>query len=229
MRIPSFYKKIPFYKQIGKLYYNHVSKYGHRNNKQQRANLIEIRRFCKKNGVDFNCIISPADLGFEKERGYSYEPSYSISKIISYLEVSDQDSVIDFGCGKGWAMYQLAQLPFGRVDGLELSKELIDIAKSNMKKLFPTDERFSFFHCDVLDFKDLDNYNYVYMFNPFPGMVFNRMMKEVIMESLSRKPREFTIIYHNPQFAKLIEQEEIFECVFSADNTKVYKAVLKSN
>ena len=221
MKIPNFIKKMALYNLLRNIRHNHIKKYGSRKNKKQHSNLVKVSKFSKKYGVDFDSILTPTELGFAKEDGYSYEPSYDMHNVISFLNIDSKDTIIDLGCGKGWAMYQFSSLPFARIDGVDLSKTLIDIAESNIKKLFNNDPRFHFYHCDVRDFDRLDEYNYVYMFNPFPGRVFVTVLDNLI-ESLQRKPRKFTIIYQNPQFAKVIEEKELFKCVLSADNTNIY-------
>lgn len=220
--VPKFLKNTALYRKALGLYTKHIRKYGSGKSKTQRKNLKEVRSFCRKNKVDFNCIMPPEELGFTRKEGYSYEPSYSMPEIIDFLKVSKDDAIIDLGCGKGYAMWQLSKLPFGRIDGLDLAENLVDIAKENLEKLLPSDTRFHYFTCNVLDFKDIDNYNFVYMFNPFPGPVFKKVYEQIV-DSIKRKNRKFTIIYQNPQFDKIFIEDNLFRRVFSANSTNVYE------
>jgi hypothetical protein len=44
----------------------------------------------------------------------------------------------------------------------------------------------------------MDDYNYLYLSNPFPCVVMQSVMERLV-ESLDRKPRPFTIIYLIPR------------------------------
>jgi len=48
------------------------------------------------------------------------------------------------------------------------------------------------------EFDAMDDYNYLYLYNPFPSMVMQTVMDRLV-ESLDRHPRPFTIIYLMPR------------------------------
>ena len=69
----------------------------------------------------------------------NYGPAlwYALRAIKNYLrdKVTQDDAIIDIGCGKGKMLYFFSKFPFRKVGGLEYSQRLIDIAERNMQKL----------------------------------------------------------------------------------------------
>jgi len=112
------------------------------------------------------------------------------------------------GCGKGSAMRTMLKYTFSKVDGIELSSIIANIAIQNFKRLKVN--RCSVFTGDAGQFKIYNDYNYVYFFNPFPAVV----MKEVI-ENLKKSAqlvdREIIIIYMSPTCTDVIEKSGVFE------------------
>ena len=52
---------------------------------------------------------------------YVPSPWYVLPRALRYLGVSDHDTFVDFGCGKGRVVHQAARRPFRRVIGVEIS------------------------------------------------------------------------------------------------------------
>src|SRR4029450_218589 len=63
-----------------------------------------------------------------------YVPSawHVLPRALRYLGVSDRDTFVDFGCGKGRVVHQAARRPFRRVIGVEISPHLAEIARTNL-------------------------------------------------------------------------------------------------
>lgn len=60
----------------------------------------------------------------------------TIRLIVNSLEVYPTDSVVDIGCGKGYAMYAMAQKPFSQIDGIEICPHLAETALHNLSAIF---------------------------------------------------------------------------------------------
>lgn len=182
----------------------------------------EIHNFEKKYGVDFGGLIKNGrKLGIKKGEGNGYEPCYDMTHLLSKLNITEEDSFLDIGCGKGWAMYKFSQFPFSKIVGIELNEELINIAKQNLSKLKPEDKRFVFLHQNALDFNDYDDFNYIFMYNTFPLEVFTNFYNK-LKQSIERKNRKVYFIYHNPQCRSILDNDTLFKKVYHRDNTAVY-------
>ena len=148
-------------------------------------------------------------LQLSAERSYDYADSggAALEKVLDSLEITPDDSIIDFGSGKGGALITLAKYPFGNITGLEISPELVDIAKKNLRKLWI--DNVNIMLGDAMEFTDLERYNYIYFFNPFPCPVMQKVIGN-IKKSITEKPRKMTIIYLNPECHEVIVADSPF-------------------
>ncbi len=194
-RIRRFASGVPFYRWPIEFYRNRRASAARGSRKKEK--LKEIRRFDRKHGVDFGGYIPPDALGNHSVGGNAYEPSYPMPNLLKSLRVFEDDCLLDVGCGKGYAMYCFAALPFSRIDGLEYSHRLAKTARSNLAKLFPGSDRFRVYEGDAALWSDYDRYTYVYLYNPFKAHVVEKVCCE-LAESLKRAPRRLTVVYQAP-------------------------------
>lgn len=110
------------------------------------------------------------------------------------MPVTSADSILDVGCGKGYARKICRSYPFGTVDGYDASDRLVEIAKrSNMKRL---GIQSNIMREEAEMFAAYDKRNYVYPFNPFPRNVVEIVLPN-INASLERAPSEFKLLFEN--------------------------------
>ena len=100
---------------------------------------------------------------------------------------------MDIGCGKGGAIYTLTRFPFKKVDGIEISKDLADIAKRNIDRL--RIKNTEIFNCNALDFNKYDEYSFFYLYNPFDYKTLITVLDKILSAR-----SEFYIIYYNPKY-----------------------------
>mgnify|MGYP002623352455 CR=1 FL=1 len=117
----------------------------------------------------------------------------------NHLQPDIDDVFLDYGCGKGRAVVTAATYPFGRVIGVELSAELSELAKDNVRratrKLNCTNVEIV--TADAADYEVPDDVTMILVFNPFTGNVLSAVQQQ-IAESLIRAPRRMRIIYMHP-------------------------------
>ena len=171
----------------------------------------------KLRGIDLGHV-SVSALGLPPERACAHVGSGGpdLSRVLRSLPIKATDAVIDLGCGKGGALLTLAHFSFCRVDGIELSQGLVQIAHSNLIRMGVSNVRI--FNGDAADFQDLDIYTYVYMYNPFPDVVMQRVARN-LADSLARCPRQLRIIYKNP-----VCHDTLVGCGFRKTNEFRYDA-----
>ncbi len=138
------------------------------------------------------------ELNLPEDRCHYYADSGGphLDKVLKTLKITARDSVVDFGSGKGGALITLSRYPFARIAGVEISPELVTIAKENLAKLDIKNVTMNV--CDAVNFADLDEFNYFYFFSPLPAAVMSAVVRN-IRASLTNKPRKATIIYFNPE------------------------------
>jgi SAM-dependent methyltransferase len=149
----------------------------------------------------------PTEVVSERTHYYADSGGLAFDNIISSFNITPNDAIIDFGCGKGGILISLSKYPFSKITGVEISPELIAIARENIRKLKIRNVEIKC--CDAAEFNDLEEYNYVYFFDPFPCVVMKDVLHN-IEKSISAHPRKVTIIYLNPFCYELLESSEVF-------------------
>lgn len=162
-----------------------------------------------RRGVDIG-FVSGDELGYKELRfgHHSITPGPEFRRVLRQLNIQSDDSVIDIGCGKGSALFTLAEFPFRKVVGCEYSEPLLAVAQTNLQKMGQT--QVETFQCDATQFDDLDDYSHLFLANPFSSDGFEKLMVNV-GKSLQRAPRKLTIIYRNPKSGHVVEQSGLFQ------------------
>ena len=129
----------------------------------------------------------------QDSQDYSPGVDYALPEILDNFVFSDKDAVFDFGCGKGAALILFAKYGLKRLGGVEYDSELYGIIKHNFQKIRLDSS--CILHGDAAKVvRELDSYNYFFMYNPFVGETF-RMAIRHMEESADRNPRRITFIY----------------------------------
>jgi cyclopropane fatty-acyl-phospholipid synthase-like methyltransferase len=131
------------------------------------------------------------------EDGNSHQHSGGpkLAKVLRSMHIPEGSVALDLGVGMGIAALTLSQ-HFSSVIGVDLSPELIAIAKRNIAKMQVSNIEL---HCaDARTFTEgVERVTHIYMFNPFPVTVMSMVM-ENIRQSLAKRPRRLIIIYKFP-------------------------------
>ena len=143
-----------------------------------------------------------------------YEPSgwRQLARALSKREIGPGDVFLDYGSGKGRIVYQAAQLPFGRVLGVEISEELTEVARRNIERnrdLLKCGD-VTLTCADVVDFEVPDDVTYAYLYNCFVGRTFDVAL-DGLVRSYDRRPRSLTLIYSHPVLADVLAAHPRFE------------------
>jgi SAM-dependent methyltransferase len=178
--------------------------------------------YMRLNKVDLSLVKQhEINIPIERANWSSSTGGPSLERVFNEFRIMPNDAIIDIGCGKGGAIITLAKYPFEKIAGVELSPILLKIAQDNFKKL----EIFNIYlHCcDASDFLELDEYNYIYMANPFPCSVMKEVVSN-ISDSLVRTPRRMTIIYKYPVCHSQIIESSLFKhiAVFGPYNHRFF-------
>lgn len=166
-------------------------------------NLVDIQMYfkyyCKIVYLEYYKIVKRMDyvgrVESNKEKYRGYEGCYPVSKLLKSLNITNNDSIIDIGCGKGLFLYYASKYPFSKIAGIDYSEELINIAKNNILKI--NDERIILECCDALEYDRFCKYNYYFINNPFVREIMDKLV-DIIIDSCTENSREITIIYQFP-------------------------------
>jgi tRNA1(Val) A37 N6-methylase TrmN6 len=148
-------------------------------------------------------------LGLSADRSVHHASSGGpdLARVLSIVGVPRGSRIVDLGSGKGGATLTLGEFPFTEIVGVEVSREMVDIAKANTTRAGRPDIRFV--HRDAAEFVDLDRFTHVYMYHPFHEAVVDAVIANVAA-SLARAPRWLTLIYKNPVWHDAILASGLF-------------------
>jgi SAM-dependent methyltransferase len=157
----------------------------------------------KWHGLDFE-YAGVNELGLNPERSRAHEESIgpALNRVLRTLRISATDAALDIGCGKGAAMLTMANYPFARVDGLDISERLIQVAGENLRRMRARNS--ALFQADAAEFGEYSRYTFFYLYNPFPPVVMVETMAR-ISKSLKERPRKVTRVYMNPKDRQIVE------------------------
>jgi Methyltransferase domain len=149
------------------------------------------------NGLDFTAHVKLRCFGQDPTVVFKSSPSGGkyLRKVLDDCAITENDAVVDIGCGKGSAMRTLSGYPFFKVGGIELSGRIAAVARRNFRKLHI--DKCTVITMNAAEFTDYDRYTFIYFYNPFPPPVMADVL-ENIYSSLIRTPRRVTLIYDNP-------------------------------
>ena len=120
---------------------------------------------------------------------------------------------VDLGCGKGKPLMVAASYPFRRLIGVDISPACIAVARRNVARYGPDridPARVELRVQDAADFAFPDEPLVVYLYNPFPGAVLERVVAN-LEASLRESPRQAAVVYVNPHALSALRRSELFE------------------
>lgn len=148
---------------------------------------------CRKLGIDESLLNGYCPVGFD-----------CLKKVLNKIPLrAGVDSFIDYGAGMGRVVVVAAtDYPFRRVIGIEIRKELADIADKNIELARPR------LQCsdtvmitdDARTYEIPNDVAVAFFFNPFRGQVLSDVLDR-IRESVEKSPRRFWVPYVNPSEA----------------------------
>jgi hypothetical protein len=157
----------------------------------------------RRYGLETGGTIELRELGLDDTNRERYRPTewLTLPRVLRRRDVSNSDVFVDFGSGLGRVVFQAALwYPFKRVEGVELSEELHQIATLNIERnrnrLRCRDVELTC--ADVLDFEIPPDLTIAFFANPFHGPVFDTVLHRLI-ESADAHPRPVRMIYRNPK------------------------------
>jgi SAM-dependent methyltransferase len=127
----------------------------------------------------------------------------------------EQTIFLDVGSGKGRAALLASRFPFLRVEGIELNRDLADIALANVElwqqsphaaQLAPI----ALHHADALRHPLPLQPTLAFLFHPFELPILRRFLRR-IETSLVRNPRPFDLVYVNAEHGSLLDRHPAFQ------------------
>ncbi|MCP9750860.1 methyltransferase domain-containing protein [Ferruginibacter sp. HRS2-29] len=153
--------------------------------------------------------------------------SYDVlEELFAQITPSSYHHFIDIGCGKGRALCVAAQQGFTKVTGIDFSKELCEVAKTNLQKTaagIPALE-YKVINNDAFYFNIPPDADCIFLFNPFDEIIMSGVVNN-IEKSLEENPRAITVIYLNSLHKELFAKQKYTE-VYHTQQMKYLQGVI---
>ncbi|MEG2934903.1 MAG: methyltransferase [Clostridium sp.] len=162
-----------------------------------------------------------------------YEPtSYeALDLLADEYHIRSEDSVIDFGCGKGRLNFYLNYFFGATVTGIEMNKYYFEEAMTNKKNYLQNhktkEDKLNFLCCLAEEYEIKPYDNKFYFFNPFSLSIFIKILGN-IFDSLDRHERPIDLILYYPSedFIDYLENTTAFNLIKEIKLKELYKTDL---
>jgi cyclopropane fatty-acyl-phospholipid synthase-like methyltransferase len=172
--------------------------------------VIKDHYYDKKLGIDtsesYFCSSNDSASLYKDMHIHRPTPYDTLRLVVDYLKLKQDDIFVDFGCGKGRAVFFVAMQRLKKVIGVELDKRLVDIAGENLKNVKINNTPIEIVNADAAVF-NIKDANIFFMFNPFGPKTVKKVIDN-IKQSLTANPREIRIVYYNPDYKYLLDTED---------------------
>jgi SAM-dependent methyltransferase len=180
--------------------------------------------------VNTSRLILADDLGFRNAeiqkhaKQYRPTPPYrafaslkSLKKVVKDFSTS---TFIDYGCGAGRIMIIAAEMGFGKVIGIDLSPQLIELCRSNLKQYLQINNTSEIIvlEQDASKYIPPNDANVFYFFLPFSLAVYSRVIKN-IKTSIKTNPRT---VYVLDMWSDFDFQSNNFQLIHKIESIKIY-------
>jgi SAM-dependent methyltransferase len=188
----------------------------------------------RKLGINTHRIENLANLTLaaeDSEQNHHYQGAsyYILFSIFGHLPPEVRSlPFIDYGCGKGRALFVAEQCGFTNLIGIDIALELITVANENKAvyhKANPKSE-IHFTFCDAVAYVIPDDASVFYFFNPFGAEVLQKVIAN-ITESVRLYPRTVYCIYLNPKYKEVFE-EHGFQTFYTKKNKRYLEGIIYS-
>lgn len=192
------------------------------------------KKYEKQLGINTHSIVNLDKLtlaGENSSENHHYQgASYFILLSIFNKLPSETKSfpLIDYGCGKGRALFVAEQCGFTNLIGVDIAKELIDNANDNNSEYQKKNSasQIHFLFEDATKYKVPDDARTFYFFNPFGETVLQQVIDN-IKESVKVNPRKIYCIYLNPKYKAVFEKNG-FEVFYIKKNKRYLEGIIYS-
>ena len=132
------------------------------------------------------------------EYHHPYEPtSYCVlERLVSSDLITEEDVVLDYGCGKGRVDFFLSYRTKAQTIGIEYDEHIYQGALENLKNVISrVKPQFVLANAETYDVPA--DVNRCYFFNPFSVEILHKVMARII-ESYYENPREMFLFFYYP-------------------------------
>jgi SAM-dependent methyltransferase len=132
---------------------------------------------------------------------------------------------VDLGSGKGRVLLVASEFPFARIQGVEFSRPLHEIAARNVRQYSSRSQQCKNvepIHGDAIKYEFPRSPTVIFMFNPFKPAVLIPVLRN-LETSLRQLPRDLLLLYMAPYYGDLVESETSLRLVSEERYHNMYR------
>lgn len=157
--------------------------------------------------------------GFSKSMHYHrYEPTpyQALETLFSHYQLTSNDWIVDFGCGKGRLNFYVNHLFAATVVGVEMNETFYQEAIKNRNNYLKTyknsKDKIHFHYCLAEEYQIAPLDNRFYFFNPFTIQIFRKVIDNILL-SMEKTEREIELVLYYPSedYIYFLENHTSFE------------------
>ena len=152
------------------------------------------------------------------EYHHPYEPTpYTVlERLVTSGLITQEDAVLDYGCGKGRVGFFLSYRTKAKTIGIEYDDRILDIALENQKTTISRVKP-NFVLTKAEEYEVPPHVNRCYFFNPFSVEILRKVMARII-ESYYENPRELFLFFYYPS-------DEYISYLMTVDELEFYDEI----
>ena len=152
------------------------------------------------------------------EYHHPYEPTpYTVlERLVTSGLITQEDAVLDYGCGKGRVGFFLSYRTKTKTIGIEYDDRILDIALENQKTTISRVKP-DFVLTRAEEYEVPSHVNRCYFFNPFSVEILQKVMARII-ESYYENPRELFLFFYYPS-------DEYISYLMTVDELEFYDEI----
>ena len=165
-----------------------------------------------------------------KASPYEAANYYLLEKLFTnFRKISNADSLIDLGCGKGRVLVVAAYFGFTYITGIDFATELCEEASANMRKIHQTfpDVKWKVINDNVANYNITPGDSAFFMFNPFTEEII-KIFLENLENSCRQFPRTTWFLYASPLHREILLNRG-YEIVFQKQVLNLKGIILRKN
>ena len=146
------------------------------------------RSFDRRHGTDTGGMVPTSELDIDDEGTkwqsnlYLGSPDRVTRHLIRSLDINPAAfTFVDYGSGKGRALFTAAEFPFRKVVGVEISRDLHAVAEANLLRYVgdPLQSEIELWCGDARDYELPDGDLILHMYHPFGPDILKEMLKRI--------------------------------------------------
>lgn len=158
---------------------------------------------------------------------HRYEPTPygALDELFAQYDLSSDDHLVDYGCGKGRLNFYVHNRFKTSVTGIEMNKQFFHQALKNWENYKRKSKENIQFACTLAEeYRILSSQNRFYFFNPFTVQIFMTVINNILI-SVEAHWRDIELIFYyiNDDYVDFLEKHPCFELKQEIDLSSMYK------